>query len=130
MLTGLQHSMALAKRFDSYEALFADPEIDVIYVATPHSLHLENCLSAIAHHKAVLCEKPLTTGPEDCEQLIAAARNENTYLLEAMWTHFLPAIRVALDWIEEGKNRKPHYTSRRTSAIRCFPSTRSVESTK
>ena len=96
-----QHGIGNA--LGSYEALFADPEVDVIYVATPHSLHLENCLSAVRHQKAVLCEKPLTTGPEDCEQLIAAARSENTYLLEAMWTHFLPAIRVALDWVREGK---------------------------
>lgn len=90
------------KRYASYSELFTDPDIDVVYIATPHTLHFENTREALRSGKAVLCEKPLSTNPELCGKLIDLARSENQYLLEAIWTFFLPPVRKALDWIREG----------------------------
>ncbi|MEE2526851.1 Gfo/Idh/MocA family oxidoreductase [Hyphobacterium sp. HN65] len=87
----------------SYEGLVSDPEVDAIYVATPHSFHLEHSLQAIRAGKAVLCEKPLTATPGESEALVSAARDADVYLMEALWTAFLPAIRKARDWIDEGR---------------------------
>ncbi|MEM1056210.1 MAG: Gfo/Idh/MocA family oxidoreductase [Bacteroidota bacterium] len=87
----------------SYEALVADPEVEAIYVATPHTLHLGNASAALRAGKAVLCEKPLTPTPEESRALIAVAEETGSYLLEAMWTHFLPAVQTALSWVREGR---------------------------
>lgn len=74
----------------SYEALVADPEVDVIYVATPHSCHKENTLMALAAGKPVLCEKPFTINAHEAEQVIAFAREKKVFLMEAMWTRCFP----------------------------------------
>ena len=87
----------------SYAALVEDPEVDAVYVATPHTLHLENATDALRAGKAVLCEKPLTVTPDEARQLVAVAEDSGGYLAEAMWTHFLPAVRTALRWVEEGR---------------------------
>jgi predicted dehydrogenase len=83
--------------------LYADPQVDAIYIATPHTLHLQNTLDSIAAGKAVLCEKPLTTNVEDCLQISAAADRQSVYVMEAMWTWFLPAIREAKRWLDAGR---------------------------
>ncbi len=93
----------IANAYDGYQALFDDPSIDAVYIATPHNFHLQNAVDAMAAGKAVLCEKPLTANAEECRRLIAAAAENSCYLMEAMWTWFLPAIRKALEWVEEGR---------------------------
>ena len=94
---------AIEKPYGSYAALIQDPEIDAIYVATPHNLHFQNTLDALREGKAVLCEKPITTNPQDLEALITESRVHNSYLMEAMWTYFLPPILKSIDWIKEGR---------------------------
>lgn len=89
--------------YGCYQSLYSDPNIDAIYIATPHNLHLEQSLAALGHDKAVLCEKPLTTSPEEAQNAIAAAKASNNYLIEGMWTYFLPAIQKAKQWVDEGK---------------------------
>ncbi len=89
--------------YATVEALLADGDIDAVYVATPHTVHLENSLAAVAAGKAVLCEKPITTCTADAERIAQAARDSSVYVMEAMWTWFLPAIRTALEWIEAGR---------------------------
>ncbi len=74
----------------SYEELAADPEVDAIYVATPHPQHLPAALVAIRGGKHVLVEKPLTVNAEEARQLYAAAEERGVVALEAMWTRFLP----------------------------------------
>ena len=74
----------------SYEALAADPEVDVIYVATPHPFHAENALVAIAGGKHVLVEKPFTLTAPEAERIAAAADDAGVVVMEAMWTRFLP----------------------------------------
>ena len=87
----------------SYQALFEDPEVDAVYVATPHTLHYQNTLDAFAAGKAVLCEKPFTTTPEACRSLIEQAQAAGCYMMEAMWTYFLPALLKAQAWVAEGR---------------------------
>jgi predicted dehydrogenase len=74
----------------SYEALVADPEVDAVYVATPHTFHLENALLAIAAGKNVLVEKAFTINAEQARQIQQAAEEAGVAVLEAMWTRFLP----------------------------------------
>jgi predicted dehydrogenase len=89
---------AFGSRFDiptrhpSYEALVADPDVDVIYVATPHPLHAENALLAIAAGKHVLVEKPFTLNAREAAQVAEAASRAGVVVLEAMWTRFLPSM--------------------------------------
>ena len=88
------------RRHASYAALVADPEVDVVYVATPHPGHHDATLLAIEAGKAALVEKPFMLNAREAEEVVAAARARGTFLMEAMWTRFLPhvvAIRALLD---------------------------------
>lgn len=93
----------IAKAYGSYRDLFNDPEIDVVYIATPHNLHLQNSVDAIKCGKAVLCEKPITANPEDCRKLAEIAVSTDSYVMEAMWTYFLPPFQLAKQWVDDGK---------------------------
>jgi predicted dehydrogenase len=93
----------LNKAYGSYEELFRDSDIDVVYIATPHHLHFQNSSDALLAGKAVLCEKPITTSAEDCEKLVKIAKSCDQYLMEAMWTYFLPPIQKAIEWIDQGR---------------------------
>lgn len=88
---------------EGYDALFANAAVDAIYVATPHSYHLQHCTDALRSGKAVLCEKPLVLSPEQCRELIKTANETGCYLMEGMWTWFLPAVKKALQWYREGR---------------------------
>ena len=91
---------SVPKSFHDYESLAADPDIDVIYVATPHSLHKENCLMCLEHGKAVLCEKPFTINSAEAAAVINFARERRLFLMEAMWTRFVPAAMKLKELIE------------------------------
>lgn len=67
--------------YEGYNALYADPDIDAVYVATPHTLHVQNSSDALRAGKAVLCEKPLATSAADCERLIEVAERSGSYLM-------------------------------------------------
>ena len=94
-------------RHGSYIELANDPEVDVIYVATPHPFHKECAMLCLEAGKAVLCEKPLTVDAEQAEELIACARERKQFLMEAMWTRFLPVIVKVREWLTEGAIGKP-----------------------
>jgi predicted dehydrogenase len=76
----------------SYAALVDDPDVDVVYVATPHSGHHDAAMLAIEAGKAVLVEKPFTLNADEAAGLVAAARSNGVFLMEAMWTRFLPHV--------------------------------------
>lgn len=97
----------IPRAYGGYAELFADPDVDAVYVATPHALHLEHARAALDAGKAVLCEKPLTVSAAECEALIAAASAADAYLMEAMWTWFLPEIVEAKRWVDEGRIGDP-----------------------
>ncbi|MFB1049954.1 Gfo/Idh/MocA family protein [Paraliobacillus sp. JSM ZJ581] len=88
------------KAYGTYEALVADPNVDIIYVATPHPYHKENVLTSLRAGKAVLCEKPFTVNANELDELITYAKEKKLFLMEAMWTRFLPAIRQVRKWIK------------------------------
>lgn len=89
-------------RHGSYEALANDPDVDVVYVATPHNLHKENTLLCLQGGKAVLCEKPFTINAAEAEAIITLARQKRLFLMEAMWTRFMPAMRKIRQLLADG----------------------------
>ena len=93
----------IGKTYQGYEKLFSDPDIDAVYIGTPHTLHSENSSDALRAGKAVLCEKPITTSVAECQKLLDVANATGGYLMEAMWTWFLPAVRKAKEWVDGGR---------------------------
>jgi predicted dehydrogenase len=76
----------------SYQALVDDPEVDVVYIGTPHPDHVDTMRLAIAAGKAVLCEKPFTLNRREAEAAVALARRHDVFLMEAMWMRYVPAM--------------------------------------
>lgn len=95
--------------FEGYESLVRSPEIDVIYIATPHSHHLPHTMLCLQHRKAVLCEKPLGINARQVQEMQAFARKQRTFLMEAIWTRFHPNTLKCLEWIEAGEIGEPQY---------------------
>ncbi|MDX2413112.1 MAG: Gfo/Idh/MocA family oxidoreductase, partial [Woeseiaceae bacterium] len=93
----------IGKTYQGYEKLFSDPDIDAVYIGTPHTLHLKNSADALRTGKAVLCEKPITTSAAECQKLLDVANATGGYLMEAMWTWFLPALQKAKAWVDTGR---------------------------
>lgn len=91
----------ITKAYDTYEAMVKDPELDVIYIGTPHTEHKSNAALCIQYGKAVLCEKPFTLNVSESEYLITLAREHQVFLMEAMWTKFLPTTRQVKQWLKE-----------------------------
>jgi len=92
----------IPRRYDSYEALANDPEVEAIYVATPHPYHKDNTIMCLNAGKAVLVEKPFAINITEAQAMVDVARQKKVFLMEAMWTRFLPAIVHALDLIANG----------------------------
>jgi dihydrodiol dehydrogenase / D-xylose 1-dehydrogenase (NADP) len=86
----------------SYQDLAADPRVDVVYIATPHVFHFENTLLCLENGKSVLCEKPFCLNSHQAAKIIACARKRKLFLMEAMWTRFLPAIVQLRHYVDEG----------------------------
>jgi predicted dehydrogenase len=82
---------------------FLDVELDAIYIATPHTLHYEQAKACLQHRIPVLCEKPITINTEQLEDLLKLSRETNTFLMEGMWTRFLPSVKKVLDLLQEDK---------------------------
>ncbi len=99
---GDKHDVAEAKRYDSYEALVADPQVDAIYVSTPHPFHAEQALLAIRAGKAVLVEKPAGLNEAEVAALVDAARQENVFFMEAYMYRCHPQILRLAELIREG----------------------------
>jgi len=95
-------TFGVPRRHASYEELANDPEIDVIYVSTPHPMHKDNSLLCLNAGKAVLCEKPFTINATEAEAMISLARQKGLFLMEAMWTRYLPAVIKTRQLIAEG----------------------------
>jgi len=86
---------------NSYEALAANNEVDVIYVATPHSHHYEHTLLCLNHNKAVLCEKPFAINSQQAIEMIKAAKERKVFLMEALWTKFLPHYKKLQELLQQ-----------------------------
>ena len=90
-------------RFTTLDDMIASGEVDLVYIATPHTTHKALVLQALKQGMPVLCEKPIVTSVADMREVIACAEENNTYLAEAMWTWHLPAIQAAKAWVAEGR---------------------------
>ena len=104
----LEGARAFAEEFDvarvhgSYEALAADDEIDIVYIATPHPMHAENALLLLEHGKHVLIEKPFTLNADQAIAVRDLARAKGLLAMEAMWTRYLPHMIRIREIIESG----------------------------
>ena len=88
-------------KYDNYEQLLQRDDIDAVYIATTHNFHFECLEMAIAAKKAILCEKPFTVNAREAEIIIKKARDNNVFLMEGMWTRFLPAMVQVRDWLKK-----------------------------
>ncbi|MBB4713645.1 Gfo/Idh/MocA family protein [Streptomyces luteogriseus] len=90
-----------------YQALMRDPEVDAVYVATPHTEHRSASLLALEHGKPVLCEKPFAINHSEAADMVRAARERGVFLMEAMWTRFTPAMREVVRMVADGTIGQP-----------------------
>lgn len=91
-----------ARFYNEYEQLVTDPEVDIIYIATPHAFHCEQALLCLKNKKAVLCEKPMALNYEQAAKMVSAAHIYQVFLMEGMWSRFMPAINKAKELIDSG----------------------------
>jgi len=91
----------------SYEELADDPNVDVIYVATPHPMHKDNSIMCLEAGKAVLCEKPFTINSDEAEEVINCSIQNKIFIMDAMWIYFLPLYKKVRQVISEGKIGEP-----------------------
>ncbi|WP_010179385.1 Gfo/Idh/MocA family protein [Aquimarina agarilytica] len=94
---------AANKAYSSYETLAKDPDIDIIYIATPHVFHFENAKLCITYGKAVLCEKPMGMNANQVTELCDLAKKNKVFLMEAMWTAFLPNFNRLMELVDSEK---------------------------
>lgn len=89
--------------YGSYEELFNSPDVDVIYIATPHTHHAALAITAMEHGKHVLCEKPIGVNKNEVTRMIAAAQKNKVFLMEALWTRFNPSISKIKELVDSNK---------------------------
>ena len=108
---------SIPKAYGSYEALADDPEVDLIYIATPHSHHFENTKMCLLKNKPVLCEKAFTVNTPQAEELIRISNERKVFLAEAIWTRYQPMRQMITDVINSGVIGKLQMLS----ANLCYP---------
>lgn len=89
------------KAYSSYQELAEDPELDIVYIATPHTFHYENTMMCLRSGKSVLCEKAFGMNAQEVENMIAEAKKQNVFLMEALWTRFIPATEKLLELVDQ-----------------------------
>lgn len=99
---GFGDLFGIEKRYDSYEELAKDPEVDVIYISTPNSLHKEHTILCLQNKKAVICEKPFASNKAEVEEMIRIAKENGVFLMEAMWTRYFPIVEKVREWVNNG----------------------------
>ncbi len=101
------NEFSIPRRHATYEALAADPEVDVIYISTPHHCHQPNTLLCLAAGKHVLCEKPFALNERQAREMVEMARARKLFLMDAMWTRFLPVFAKVRELISAGAIGEP-----------------------
>jgi dihydrodiol dehydrogenase / D-xylose 1-dehydrogenase (NADP) len=99
----LTHTMHAEVGYQRYEELVCDANVDAVYIATPHRFHYENAVLCLSHNKPTLIEKSFTVNAREAECLAAKAKEKGVFLMEAMWTRFLPVFRQVQRWVDSGK---------------------------
>lgn len=99
------------KAYGSYEEMLADPEVNLVYIATPHSHHFAHASMALEAGKPVLCEKAFTANEREARELIALAESKGLFITEAIWTRYMPLSLKVMDLIREGAIGRPRLIS-------------------
>ena len=94
--------------YGSYLEMVNDPKVDAVYIATPHAYHREHSILCMNHKKAVLCEKAFAINKNEVLEMIACAKENNTFLMEAFWTMFQPSFIKAMEILKSGELGKLH----------------------
>ncbi len=116
------------RAYAGYELLAEDPDVDIVYVATPHAFHCEHALMCLEHGKAVLVEKPFALDASQARRMVEAARRNRVFLMEGMWSRFLPATRKARELVDAGEIGEPRMVSADFSFSRPFdPTSRTLD---
>ncbi len=102
-----QDHFAIATMYGSYGEMLADPDVDCVYVATPHGLHHEHMLACLRAGKHVLCEKAFTLNRLQAKEVFDLASQKGLFVMEAMWTRFLPVVRTVCNLIREEEIGRP-----------------------
>ena len=95
--TAFAKKFGALKAYGSYLELATNPDIDIVYIATPHAMHFENTMMCLEHGKHVLCEKPLGLDAMQAKGMIEKAKEKDLFLMEGLWTRFIPATEKLLD---------------------------------
>ena len=93
----------IPNQYEGIEAMCEDKNIDIAYIATINTRHKKEVIACLNAGINVLCEKPIAMNREELQEMISCAKENNVFLMEAVWTNFLPAIKIVKGWIEEGK---------------------------
>lgn len=91
------------KFYGTYEALAEDPDVEIIYIASPHSCHHDQTILCLKNKKAVICEKAFAINKREVEEMIDEARNQNVFLMEALWPPFQPYYKRAIEILKNGE---------------------------
>jgi dihydrodiol dehydrogenase / D-xylose 1-dehydrogenase (NADP) len=97
--------------YGAYEQIADDPEVDAIYVSTPHRFHFENAMLCLQAGKPVLCEKPLTVTSREAEVLFQTAQAKAIFFMEALWSRYLPIYQVVREWLDKDLIGEPRLVS-------------------
>jgi predicted dehydrogenase len=104
---GFAHRYGVERAHGSYDALLGDDQVDAVYVAVPHAGHAALTVAALDAGKHVLCEKPLALHEGEARRMVDAARRNGRFLMEAVWSRFLPAYRAVTALIHDGRIGRP-----------------------
>lgn len=122
----LESAQCFAKKFkakfayEGYEGLIRNPEVDVVYIATPNSKHKEHSLLCLNANKAVLCEKPFALNAQEAKEVIDLARSKRIFCMEAMWMRFMPLVRKAREFVKNGSIGEPQVLTVNFGESICF----------
>ncbi len=125
--TDFANHFGAKKAYNSYEALLEDPEVSIVYIATPHHAHYELTLKALRNKKHVLCEKPIAMNCAQTQEMIVVAKENNCFFMEAFWTRFNPSFVEAFAKIKQGDIGEVKYINADFSYLINNPSGRMTE---
>jgi predicted dehydrogenase len=97
------HQFNISKTYANYESLVKDPDIDVVYIATPQERHKQDCLLCLNAGKPILCEKPFMLNAQEAREVITLAREKRLFCMEAMWMRFMPLVQRVKKSIDQGE---------------------------
>jgi predicted dehydrogenase len=100
-------SFDVPTRYGDYDALAADPDVDAVYIATPHSRHMRDTIAMLKAGKHVLCEKPFALNAREAQQMVDVARGSGLFLMEGVWSRFLPSYTASREILQSGRIGEP-----------------------